>query len=709
MSNTDSASEARNDQMFFRDVQAPLEARVEDLLERLTLEEKCLLCHGRVSKDEDEKFFAGGIARLGIPPIAFCDGPIGVRQIKASEPTTGMPCTLSLSCTWDAEAVRAYATVLAEEVLAIGRHGLLAPGVNLMRTPLCGRNFEYFGEDPLLAGRLGAEYVRALQALGVAANLKHLVANDEETLRHFTSSNMDERTLRELHLLPFEIGIVEGQAWTVMSANSLLNGTHVAENRELIQRRLKDEMGFDGVALTDWRGSYSTVPSALGGTDMTTGVCAYVFGEGQLLEAVKDGRVPEALLDDKVRRILRLYFRTNLIDSEKRRPGSLDTVEHRQIARRLAAEGMVLLKNDGQVLPLDANRLQSVLVTGPGAEEIAAGTGSSKVRSGFAITPLEGLRRAMEPQTRVVHHSYDAENLSALAESAQKADVVIFVASAPPAGEHFDLTGLDLYPGEPEAIAATVRANPKTVVVVQAGYPVSLEPWADQVPAILASWYAGQSGGEALADVLMGNVNPSAKLSFTWGRRLEDYPVHALGQWPPHPVVENPPTAAPFAANERVATYAYAADYTEGVFLGYRWFDARSIEPRYPFGHGLSYTSFVLRDAEVVVERDSVADPLVRVTLTVANTGERAGAEVVQVYVSDPEASVERPVRELKAYERVFLQPGASRTITMKLSQRAFAFWSETGSKWTVEPGAFRLAIGSSSRAVVCENEIQLR
>ncbi len=694
--------------MLFRDSSAPVEARIEDLLSRLTLEEKCKLCHGFVTPDKDLKFFAGGIERFDIPPISSFDGPVGVHLHEQPGRTTAMPCTLGLSCMWDVEAAYEYASVLADEVLAFNRHMLLAPGINLMRSPLCGRNFEYLGEDPLLSGKLAAAYCKGLQDKRVASDPKHLVANDQEQLRHQASSNLDDRTLREMHLLPFEIAFKEGEAWTTMVSNSLLNGIHVGENREFLQGIVKEELGWDGVVLTDWRGAYTVEGSAFGGTDMTTGVCAYVFGNGNLQRAVEEGRVPQSLLDEKVRRILRLYIRTGILDPDQRPAGSLNTPAHQEVARRLAAESIVLLKNENNLLPLDMNKKQRILVTGPGAEEVSGGKGSAMVLPPFSVTPLQGLQNAAGEQTEIQYVPYDAANPAPMLQAARSADVVVFFVTAKTAGEGNDMPDMNLLPGEAEIIQSVAEANSNTVAVILTGYPVVLEPWIDNVPAALSGWYGGQSTGDAIADVLSGKVNPSARLSFTWGKRLEDYAVHALGQWPIRLILETPPPPPSMKPEERVIIYGYDSDYTEGIFMGYRWFDEKKIEPRFPFGFGLSYTSFAMDSMRVEVASNSAADPRVIVHARVTNTGARAGAEIVQVYVSDPECSVSRPPRELKAFAKVQLQPGESKEVQMELNQRSFAFWSEQNHAWTVEPGEFVIAVGRSSREIAAEQSIQL-
>lgn len=715
------ASAAAEDQPLFRDSKAPIEQRVDDLLRRLTLEEKVNLLHGRVNEGKAENFQSGGVPRLNIGRLEVSDGPVGMRTFDQT-PATALPCTLSLSCTWDVNAARDYGRLIAGEMLALRKHVLFGPGVNLMRSPLGARNFEYLGEDPFLCGSLTVAYVRGVQELGVAACVKHLVANDYDSRRHFTSSNMDDRTLREMHLLPFEMAIRDGQVWSMMTANNLLNGEHCTENHRLLKGLMKDELGFDGVMLTDWRAAYSAVPCALAGTDSTMGFCAYVFGQSNLLNAVKGGEVPERLIDDKARRLLRLYVRTGVLDPETRRNGTLDTPEHQALARKLTADGMVLLKNERGLLPLDTAKFRNVLVTGPGAEVIPFGKGSSAVLSSVRVTPLQGLRTALGDRVQINHlvwrdrHAAAAPNAPkgpatqpirpdsvALQGAARAADAVLFFATDPVHGESMDLASFDLPDGQAEAIATLTAANPKVAVVLMIAEPLSLEPWADKVPAILTAWYGGQATGDAIADVLTGKTTPGGRLSCTFGRKLDDYPCHALGLWPPRLIADKPPGEAGYSPEDRKATCAYAADYKEGVFLGYRWFDDKKIEPRFAFGHGLSYTRFAVSGITV----DSSA-PAIRVACTVKNTGPREGAEVVQVYVASPKSSVPRPPRELRGFAKVQLQPGESRRVEIVLRPGALAFYDEATKKWKAEAGEYKVLVGTSSRDIRSQATVKL-
>jgi beta-glucosidase len=697
----------------YRDPQAPLERRVDDLFGRLTREEKVTLCYGN--------FLSGGIPRLGIPQLAMLDGRQGLRPVgaeKKSVRTTLLPCTLALSCGWDENAAEEFGRLLANEMLALDQHVLLAPMINLVRSPLGGRNFENLGEDPLLAGKMAAAYVRGVQSQRVGACSCLVVANDCEARRHFTSSNLDDRTLREVHLLPSELSFRDGSVWSMMSANSLLNGVHCAQNRRLLQEIIKDQIGFDGVMITDWRAAYDTVPTALAGTDMTTGFCGYVFGDGNLLQAVQSGQVPERILDDKVRRILRLYVRCGLLDAGSRAQGELDSAEHREAARRLAAESMVLLKNQDQLLPLDTGKLRHILITGPGADTVLQGGGSGNVPAAVRISPLEGLQTALAGKAQVTHLPYHvalqprlqkgaleweqaaaaatkpggkkagsaADDVTAdpstLTKAAQAADAVVFVAA-----------DMVLPGGQAQAIAALVKGNPKVIVVLVSNGPVTFEPWGGKASAILMAHYAGQAMGDALADVLTGRVNPSGRLSYTFAKQLADYPCHALGEWPSRLILPKDPVNPGMKPEERKATHAFDADYQEGVFVGYRWVDAKHIEPAFPFGHGLSYTTFELSALAV-----DASAPAIRVSCTVKNTGGREGSEVVQVYVAPPKSSVDRPPQELKGFAKVALPPGESRNVEVRLRGSALAFYDASRGKWKAEAGEYEIRVGCSSR-----------
>ncbi len=672
---------------------------IHSLLAQLTLEEKIALTHGR--------FLSGGVPRLGIPPLEAADGPVGIR-LMGIEPvkkqgaaddevetgplnekplppkTTALPATLLLAATWDKQAAYDYAAIIASEMLALGKHLLLAPGINLMRDPRGGRNFEYFGEDPCLTGEMAIGYVRGLQDHAVGANLKHFVANECDVDRHYTSSVVDTRTLRELYIYPFERAIREGGAWSVMTGNNLVNGTHVAESVPLLRGCLREALGFEGVILTDWRGAYRAAESARATLDMTTGFCDYVYGADGLRHLVDDGTLPLSGLDAMVRRILGLYQHCGLLEPSRRPAGGLDLPEHRQRARSLAADGMVLLRNQVGILPLAPDT--QLVVTGPGAEEVEAGTGSGLVNGGLGnCSILEGLQNALGKG--MVRHLEPAE--IGPAEQA----VVVYCAVAPRGGEGKDLDQIALDPEQEETLLRLSALGLRLVVLLQTGSAVDVTAWHERVGALMVVWYAGQACGEAVSDLLTGRVTPSGKLPCTFGNQLGDYPCARMESWPARLILDKHPGRPGFKPEERRVVHALDAEYREAGLIGYRWFDAQGIPPIYPFGYGLSYTTFQLTEPRC--EETAIGWCF---QCIVTNTGRCAGAEVVQLYVTDEIASVTRAPKELRVFEKVWLAPGTSTPVKMALRLSDLAFFDVATGRWKVEAGRFEIQVGTSSR-----------
>lgn len=708
---------------------APVDERVEDLLKRLTLEEKVHLLYGNVvehgKRTPGKRFFSGGVERLNIPPISFLDGRQGVRTFdkegrnpRANSdgslpegliPTTALSSTLSLSCTWDEEAAKKYGGLIANEMLAVDRHVLFAPMINLVRTPLNGRNFENLGEDPFLSGRTAVAYIQGVQEKKVGACACLLVANDYEKNRHYTSSNMDERTLREIHMLPYEMAAQEGEVWTMMAANSLLNGVHCAHHKKLIKETMKGKIGYDGVMLTDWRAAYETVPTALAGMDMTTGLCAYVFGDGNLLEAVRAGKVPESMIDDKARRVIKLYIRSCVLNPELREEGAVDTKEHRAIARELAAEGMVLLKNENNLLPIDPEKTGKIVVTGPGADIVAKGHGSGDVHTRVQVTPIEGMEAAFSEKSDIIHvpfHKKGEErlyNYQNIKSSAANADALVFFATGEKYSEGGSLKTMQLPFNQDIIIENLAKHSKNLIVVLMTGSAVSVEPWADQVPAILGAWFAGQATGHAIADILTGKVNPGGKLSFTMAKNIKHYPVHALREWPADLIADELPGPAPRAAEKRKVVHAFSGEYKEGVLVGHRWFDKKNIAPRFEFGFGLSYTSFQFSDLTINKEQESI-----NVSCIVKNTGDRDGSEVVQVYVSYPESDVTRPLYELKGFKKRFIAKNNQGEIIINIPLSLLTYYNTDKDNWKLEAGEYGIHVGNSSRNLLLESKITI-
>jgi len=798
-------------------------ARLHRLLGRMTLEEKVSLLAG----------LDGGqtrpVPRLGIPSLRVTDGPLGVGW---GVPAVAFPCGTAMASTWNPDLIRRMAEALAEETRAAGRHLLLGPCVNIVRTPLWGRTFETFSEDPYLAGVIGAAYVRGLQSRGIGAAVKHYACNNQEYQRTRISVEVDERALREIYLRAFEIVVRQSHPWMVMAAYNRVRGKYCCANRHLLLDILKGEWQYDGVVVSDWGAAHDTVGSALAGLDLEMPGPGRYFGPA-LLQAVRQGRVPVATVNDKAYRMLRLLDRAGLLQKTAApAPAMLNDPAHRAAARRVAEEGIVLLKNERNVLPLDPARIRTLAVIGPNADAVRLGGGSSRVTPARFVTPLQGLREycrdriairylegcPLTPSLHAVpsallypragdarhglHAEYfanprlegrpamtrtdlrvdfdwgggpptpgltadgfsvrwtgilvptnsgdyefgvisddgcriwiddrlvvdywmdqgavprtapfrflqgrpyrlrveyyenrgravvrlgwtrrDLETIRAAADLARSCDAAVLFIGLSGAfdTEGSDRNGLELPGAQDSLVRAVAAANPRTIVVLVAGSPVSVEKWIDSVPAVLCAWYPGSEGGRAIARILFGEVNPSGKLPLTFPRRLEDTPA-----WSNYP-----------GRHGRVL-------YREGVFVGYRYYDTFRIPPRFPFGHGLSYTVFEFGAPRVTPGPSSHGLPLV-VSLPVSNRGPRAGAEVVQLYVSEVSPPVKRPSKELKAFRKVFLEPGGSTSVVFRLDASAFSHWDPALGRWRIDPGEYRILIGSSSadirRTAIC-------
>jgi beta-glucosidase len=688
----------------YLDPARPLEARVEDLLSRMTVEEKVALVHA------DNRFSTAAVPRLQIPQRQLSDGPHGVREEtvgrdvsqavgRTDDFATFMPALVGLAATWNTELAGAYGATLGEEARRRGKQVMLAPGMNLMRTPLNGRNFEYLGEDPFLVSRMVVPYIRGEQAQEVASCAKHFVANEQEFERNTINVEMDERALREIYLPPFKAAVEEAGVLTVMSAYNKFRGTYCSENDYLLNKILKDEWGFKGLVVSDWNAVHSTRGSVLGGLDLEMGTVGKPFDEFYLarpfLEGVRGGEFPLAVLDDKARRNLRVMFATRAFDGHTT-PGSINTKEHQATARRVAEESFVLLKNDREALPLNPEKLTSVAVIGENAVRLQAyGGGSSRIKAFYEVAPLEGILRRVGERVNVTYsvgygEKADPGAAERAVRAASQADVVVYVGGLNHTlgldSEGADRKDLKLPYNQDELLGRIVEANPRTIVVLLGGGPVEMGPWLARVPAMLYAWYPGMEGGNALARVLFGDASPSGKLPFTFPVRLEDSPAHALGAYP-----------------GREGTVRYE----EGLLVGYRWFDTKKVAPLFPFGHGLSYTRFEYSNLRLVEGGDAKATALA-VTFDLTNAGDREAAEVAQVYVSDLKSSLPRPAKELKGFAKVFLKPGERKTVTVALSRDAFAFYDPARRGWVAERGDFRVMVGASSRDVKLAGDFTL-
>ena len=690
---------------------------MEDLLPRLTLDEKLGLIHA------DSKFSTAGVPRLGIAPLWLSDGPHGVREEisrdswrpagRSDDYATWMPVSIALAATWNPELAATYGGVLAGEARARGKHIMLGPGVNLQRTPLNGRTFEYLGEDPWLASRMAVGVIRGMQAGDVAACVKHFALNNQEDHRGTIDVEVDERALRELYLAPFEAAVREAGVWSVMGAYNKFRGQHCCHHGYLLNTVLKGEWGFRGLVVSDWGGTHSTAEAARDGLDLemgTRGAYSNYYLADPFKAGLESGEYPIALLDDKVRRVLRVMFAAKVVDGPP--AGALNTRAHQAVARKVAEEAMVLLKNADAFLPLDLAKVRRIAVIGDNAVRLQAHGGqSSEIKAFHEITPLAGLldrvggRADITFSLGVVAPKYrrleafdvtgaaelaaapelsldPAELIERAVEAARAADVAIVVAGLNHERhndtESTDRLSLELPYGQPELIARVAAANPRTIVVLVAGSPVAMDPWLERVPAVVQAWYAGMEGGHAIASVLFGDTNPSGRLPCTFPRRLADTAPHASGDARQYPGVDG------------------AVHYDEGLFVGYRWNDAKGVEPLFPFGFGLSYTSFEL--GGLAVAAGTGGETLALAECTVRNIGARAGAEVVQLYVEPVNPPVERAVRELKAFAKVELQPGESRTVRLALGPRAFSYYSPERKAWVAEAGEYRIVLGRSSR-----------
>jgi len=678
----------------------PRETRVEDLLRRLTIEEKIGMLHA------DSKFSTAPVPRLGVPTRWLTDGPHGVREDvgphtwnpagRTDDYATYMPALSALASTWNVDLARAYGEVLGEECRARGKDILLGPIADIARTPLSGRLYEYFGEDPFLNARFSVNYIRGVQDHDVAACIKHFAGNNQEMGRATIDMDMDERTLREIYLPPFEAAVKKAGVWAVMGAYTKFRGEHCAYSDYLINKILKGEWGFQGLVMSDWGGTYDTRQAVLGGLDLEMGTLTSGTEEARpykdyylanpFLEGLRKGEYPTSLLDDKVRRNLRPMFAMHVFDARK--PGSLNTPEHQATAQRIAEEGMVLLKNEGDALPLDPSRVTSLAVIGENAvRHNANGFFGAGVKTMHEITPLEGIVKRLGDRANITYSiGYAKLGGSNLIEravaAARQAEVAVIVAGLNHSryldDEGWDRKNLRLPYDQDELIQRVVQANPRTIVVLISGPAIEMDPWLDRVPAVLQANYPGMEGGTALARVLFGDVDPSGKLTCTYPKRLMDSPAHALGTYP--------------GTNGTLF-------YTEGLLVGYRWFDTKNIEPLFPFGYGLSYTRFEYSDLKLVAG-DPPDDPVVTAEFEIANTGRRAGAEVAELYVRQAHPGLPRPLKELKGFEKVLLQPGEKRKVSIPIDRRAFAYYDPGKNGWVSEAGDFEIQIGSSSRDI---------
>ena len=690
-----------------------MEKRIEKLIKKMTLEEKVGLLHG------NSKFYVAGVERLGIPEWSLSDGPHGVRaEINrhdwayagwTNDSASYFPTGTAFAAAWNPELAYRRGEVLGEEARWRKKDVLLGPGVNIIRSPLCGRNFEYMSEDPYMNSVLAVAYIKGLQSRDVACSVKHFAVNNQETNRTTVDVECSERALREIYLPAFKAAVQEGGALTVMAAYNKFRGEFCAENNYLVRKILRNEWGFDGVYVTDWGAAHSTVPSMEAGLDLEMGTLIDKYEDwyyaNPLIEAVKSGKIPMSLVDEKVGDVLRVMIKTNVLDPKKRfGPGSMNTKEHQQATYDAAAEAIVLLKNQNNLLPLDFSSIKSLAVIGDNATRKHSNGGlSSEIKAVYEVTPLEALRakwgdkvdirfaQGYEKLSTFVEGSNNGQSSGTFSSKTQESDALlkeaVEVARTSDVAlwvcglnhdydtESFDRLNMDIPYGQVELIQEVVKANPRTIVVMIAGSPLNMAAVDICSPAIVWAWFNGMEGGNALVDVLSGKVNPSGKMPFTTPVSLDQSPAHALGNFPGRDLKVN---------------------YEEDILVGYRWFDTKGLPVVYPFGYGLSYTTFNYSNLNTDKKTYDQADTI-QATFTLTNTGDREGAEVAQLYVSDPVCSVMRPVKELKGFKKVFLKPGESRRITLDIPVSSLAFYSEAQSQFVVEPGEFILQLGASA------------
>ncbi len=721
------ASASAQEHPLYIDSNQPVEKRVDDLLSRLTLDEKVSLVHA------DSNFSTAGVPRLGIPKLWMDDGPLGVReevgeQFKVAGRTddfaTAMPATLGLAATWNPDLAIAYGTVIGQEAVRRGKNIMLGPSLNIQRTPLCGRNFEYMGEDPFLTSQIAVGYIEGEQAQGISSCAKHFAANSQENQRNTINEIIDERTLREIYLPAFRAAVQKAGVLTVMGAYNLINGQHCCENEHLLNEILKGDWGFKGIVVSDWGGVHHTDLAALNGMDIEMGSHQPYesnYLAAPFLEELKSGKIPMSVLDDKVRRHLYVMFKLNLIHdpSETNAVANaspqtlLSTKEHQEISRRIAEESFVLLKNNG-LLPLNPTRIKSIAIIGANATaKFAHGGGSATIKAPYEITALEGISNRLGNNVKIIYAQgynppsgwgrvdydtngiamipgYDSQLAADAVAAAKSADIVIYVGGLNHRGgydtEGADRKDMKLPADQDTLLEKIIKANPKTVVVFNGGGAVEMDnSWFSKAPALLYAWYPGLEGGNALARVLFGDVNPSGKLPCTFPKKLADSPAHALDAYP--------------GTNSTVV-------YKEGLLVGYRWFDTKEIEPLFPFGFGLSYTHFKYSNLNLVQNNDS-KNP-VTLEFELANTGDRAGAEVAEVYVQPINPSVSRPLKELKGFKKIFLQPGEKQKVSVTLDQNAFAYYDVDKKGWVAEKGGYKILVGSSSRDILLDGQFSL-
>lgn len=726
---------------IYLDDAKPIEQRIDDAIARMTLQEKIRVIHAQ------SKFSSAGIPRLGFPDFWTDDGPHGVRPDvlwdewdqagQTNDSCVAFPALTCLAATWNPDMSLIYGKSLGEEALYRGKDMILGPGVNINRTPLGGRNFEYMGEDPYLASTMVVPYVQGLQSMGVSACVKHYCLNNDEEYRHQVNVVVSDRALHEIYLPAFKAAVEQGKAWAIMGAYNLYKDEHNCHNQYTLNKILKGDWAFDGVVVSDWGGCHDTDQAVKNGLDMefgswTNGLSAgtsnaydnYFLATPYII-GIQSGKYTTKELDDKVRRVLRLFFRTTM--NRNRPHGFLCSESHYEAARRIADEGIVLLQNKGNILPIDRNKAKRILVVGENAiKMMTVGGGSSSLKVQREILPLEGLRQrfgndvvvdyargyvgdvsgeynGVTTGQKLKDNRSESKLIAEAVEKAKNADYVIVVGGLNKSDyqdcEGHDRKQYELPYAQNRLIEALAKTTKRLVYVNISGNAVAM-PWKDKVGAVVQAWFIGSEAGNAITDVLMGDANPSGKLPFTWYASLNDCGAHALNTYP----------GTWRSAKDKSAGFSKIIDeeYKEGVYVGYRWTDKNNIKPTFAFGHGLSYTTFSMSNLRQSA-KEMTRDGKLTFTVTVKNTGSKRGAETVQLYIKDKKSSVDRPVKELKGFKKVWLEPGEQKDVDMTIDNNALAYYDETTGTWKSEDGEFDALVGNASDNIMLKSRFMLK
>jgi beta-glucosidase len=708
------ADSAQKEEYQGKELGSEFDAQIDKLVSQMTLEEKIGMLHG------NSMFSTGAVERLGIPELKMADGPLGVREEISRDNwapaglttdfATYYPAGGGLAATWNPEMAHTFGNSVGQELRARDKDMLLSPAINIVRTPLGGRTYEYMSEDPFLNKKIAVPLIVGLQDNDVMACVKHFAANNQETNRDFVDVQIDERTLREIYLPAFEAAVKEGHAYSIMGAYNKFRGEYLCENDYMLNKILRDEWGFKGVVVSDWAAVHSTVKSLNSGLDIEMGTPKpfnEFFLADKLIAAAKNKEISEAEIDKHVKRILHVLFQVKAMGAKDRVKGSISTEAHYQDAYKIATEDIVLLKNDNNALPLKLDGVKSIAVIGNNAtKKNALGGFGAGVKTKREVTPLEGLKNRLPSSVKINYaegylERYDEKNkgkfgditlngpvtidepdpakFQEAVEAAKKSDVAIIFAGSNRdyETEASDRRTLKLPFGQEELIKKVLEVNPRTIVVMIAGAPFDIGEVSKKSPAVVWSWFNGSEGGNALADVLLGKINPSGKLPWTMPKNIMDSPAHATNSFPGGKTVV----------------------YKEGILVGYRWFDTKNVAPLYPFGFGLSYTTFAFEN--VKTDKTSYDETgIITVSVDVKNTGKTDGKEVVQVYASKVDSKVSRASKELKGFKKILVKAGDSNTITIQIPVKELAYYDVTAKKWTVEPGKYTLKVGNSSRDI---------